>query len=169
MGNLIGITNLTWLIEYYVYMSYDSLYQIIDIESPHEIWTTLKGLYGDENDWEEHHFKIESLIYLSSHETSEDFFNNVDKYSQDSVAHEDYPSYVVDEAIANDNFIYFNNKDVTHEEISSFVGDEDFATNKYIALKNIEEDFDSSSIDDVDDANLMRSQFDDAPHALSTA
>ena len=29
-------------------VSRDILYEIINIESPHEIWTTLKGLYGDE-------------------------------------------------------------------------------------------------------------------------
>ena len=31
-------------------LSRDILYEIISIESPHEIWTTLKGLYGNEND-----------------------------------------------------------------------------------------------------------------------
>ena len=31
-------------------MSHGILYEIRDIESPHEIWSTLKGLYGDEND-----------------------------------------------------------------------------------------------------------------------
>ena len=54
-----------------------------------------------------------------------------------------------------------NNEDIPHEEISSFSSDED------TTFKNIEEDFDSSTIDDVDDADLTRSQFNDAPHALS--
>ena len=38
---------------------------------------------------------------------------------------------------------------------------------KTLLSKNIEEDFDSSTIDDVDDADLTRFQFNDAPHALS--
>ena len=67
---------------------HDILYQIIDIELPHEIWTTLKGLYGDENDREEHHLEIGSSIYYNSHETSEDLFNNENKYESKSMEHE---------------------------------------------------------------------------------
>ena len=45
-----------WLNRYMAYgifglsMSHDIIYEIGNIESLHEIWTTLKGLYGDEND-----------------------------------------------------------------------------------------------------------------------
>ena len=56
-----------------------------------------------------------------------------------------------------------NNEDISHEEICSSASDE------YTTFKNIEEEFDSSTIDDVDDADLTRSQFNDAPHALSVA
>lgn len=43
------------------------------------------------------------------------------------------------------------------------------ATNGDISFENIEVDFDSSTIEDVVDTNLARSQFDDAPNELSIA
>ena len=42
---------------FFLSVSRDILYEIKNIELPHEIWTTLKGLYGDENDLEEHHLE----------------------------------------------------------------------------------------------------------------
>ena len=44
-------------------VSRDILYEIRNIESPHEIWTTLKGLYGDENYLEEHHLEAKRSSY----------------------------------------------------------------------------------------------------------
>lgn len=48
-------------------LSRDILYHFIDIESPHEIWNKLKGLYSDEHDIEEHHLETKSSIYHSNH------------------------------------------------------------------------------------------------------
>ena len=73
--------------EDYVYISHGIMYQIIEIESPHEIWNTLKGLSDDEDDLEEHHLETKSSIYHNIHETDVDFFNNMNKYSRDNVAH----------------------------------------------------------------------------------
>ena len=100
------------------------------------------------------------MSFYSSHESGEDS-NNVEKYYEDSVEQEDSSSSIVNEPVAYENFILSNNEDIAHEEISSSASDE------YTTLKDIEEDFDSSTIDDVDDADLMRFQFNDAPHALS--
>ena len=85
-------------------MSRDILYEIINFESPHEIWTTLKGLYGNENDLEEHHLGARRSTYYSSHESGEDS-KKVEKYSQDSVEQEDFSSSIVNGPVADENFI----------------------------------------------------------------
>ena len=139
-------------------VSRDILYEIINIESPHEIWTTLKGLYGDENDLEERHLEAKRSTYYSSHESGEDS-KNVEKYSQDSVEQEDFASSIVNGPVADENFILSNNEDIAHKEIYSSANDED------TIFKIIEEDFDSSTID----IDLTWSQFNDAPHSLSVA
>ena len=90
-------------------MSHDIIYEIRNIESPHEIWITLKGLNGDENDQEEHHLEAKRSSYYNSHESGEEDSNNVDKYYEDSVEQEDSSSSIVNEPVVDEHFILSNN------------------------------------------------------------
>lgn len=91
----------------------------------------------------------------------------MDKYSRDNVAHEDFAYSIADEVVVNENCIFSNNEYVTHEKISSPTFDEESTIDGDTAFKNIKEDFDSSIINDVDDAYLTKYQFDDTAQALS--
>ena len=58
---------------YYImclYFSPNIVDQIISIESPYEIWTTLEGLFGKKDDLGENHLETELSIYHNSYETS---------------------------------------------------------------------------------------------------
>lgn len=121
--------------------------QIISIESPNEIWTTLEGLFGKNDDLRENHLEIELSIYHSSYETSQDFFNKMDTYSLDIVECEDSTSSVAHEVVTNENSSLSNTEDATHEDINSSASEDDVAIDGDTPSEAIEEEIDSSTTD----------------------
>ena len=128
--------------------------QIISIESPIEIWTTLEGLFGEKDDLSGNHLETDISIYHSSYETSQDFFNKMDTYSPDIVEYEESTSLVSHEVVTNENSSLSNTEDAAHEEITSSASEGDAATDGDTPLEATKEKFDSSTTDNAKD-NLI--------------
>ena len=134
-----------------LFVSPNILDQIISIESPIEIWTTLEGLFGKKDGLRGNYLETALSICHSGYETSQYFFNKLDTYSPDIVEHEDFASSIAHEVVTNENSSFSNIEDVSQEDITSSIGEDDATIDGDTTLESIEEEFDSSAIDNVND------------------
>ena len=121
--------------------------QIISIESPIEIWTTLEGLFGKKDDLRENHLETELSICHIGYETSQNLFNKLDTYSPDDTGNKDSTSSISHEVVTDENSSLSNTEDDAHEEITSSTGEDAATTDEDTLSETIEEKFNPSTTD----------------------